>query len=139
MTMHKQITSLILVGILSGILSLLGCQQKKQSAKKIIKQDTTTFTEYYPKDHKLTREERKDFSNRILKQKGIPILESLPFVDDYKDAKFRNEKEVAKKAVVLYGLIYVANEVKTSKEMIEYFKKYDLWNAVSPEERQYLE
>jgi hypothetical protein len=40
---------------------------------------------------------------------------------------------------VLYGLIFIAHREKTSKEMIEYFKKYDLWEAVSPEERKYLE
>ncbi|OQP66843.1 hypothetical protein A3860_00285 [Niastella vici] len=139
--MHKQITSLFLVGILSGLFSLFGCAQKKHSATKAIKatKRDTAFVAYYPTDHKLSKEERKSFSNKFLKLKGVPILEGLPFVEDYTEAKFRDEKEVAKKAVVLYGLIYVAHEEKTAKEMIEYFKKYNLWNAVSPEERQYLE
>jgi len=136
--MHKQITSLLIIGLFSGLFSLFGCGQKKQSVAKVTIQDTTAVV-FYPKDHKLSKEERKEFSNKFLKQKGIPILEGLPFVEDYKDAKFRDEKEVAKKAVVLYGLIDVAHGEKTSKEMIEYFKKYNLWNAVSPEERQYLE
>jgi hypothetical protein len=123
--------------LFTGLLSLLGCKQKNQSNTKGKIADATSIT-IYPKDHKLTAEERKKYSNTFLKQKGVPVLEHLPLVEDYREAKFRDEKEVARKAVVLYGLIYVAHGEKTSKEMIGYFKKYNLWNSVSPDERQYL-
>jgi hypothetical protein len=136
--MYKQITSSIFMGLFAGLFSLFGCKQKKQSNSEAKIIDTVSIA-FYPKDHKLTGEERKEYSNKFLKQKGVPVLEHLPLVEDYREAKFRNEKEVAKKAVVLYGLIYVAHGEKTSKEMIDYFKKYNLWNSVSPEERQYLE
>ena len=136
--MHKQITSLFFMGLVAGLFSLFGCGQKRRLNPKVNKVDSLA-TAIYPKDHKLTAQERKEFSDKFLKQKGVPVLEGLPFVDDYTNAKFRNEKEVAKKAVVLYGLIYVAHGEKTSKEMIEYFKKYDLWSSVSPDERLYLE
>jgi hypothetical protein len=86
----------------------------------------------------LTSQERKDLTNAFLKQKGVPILESLPLVEDYKIAKFRDTKEIASKAVVLYGLIYVANKAKTSEEITGFFKKYNLWKYVSPNERTYL-
>ena len=99
--------------------------------------DTTTQA-FYPKDHKLTGQERKDFSNKFLKQKGVPTLEHLPLVEDYREARFRDQKEVARKAIVLYGLVYVSNNEKTSKEMVDYFKKYKLWEYVSPDERIYL-
>src|SRR4051794_33234440 len=68
-------------------------------------------------DHKLTALERKNNSERLLKEKGVPVLESLPFIDDYTNARFRNEKDVAAKAIVLFGLIHVANGEKSSTEM----------------------
>lgn len=93
----------------------------------------------YPTDHKLTMEERKDATNKFLKQKGVPTLKSLPFVDDYTVAHFRDSKEIASKTVVLFGLLYVADNAKTPKEIITYFQKYNLWDYVSPKEREYLE
>ncbi len=126
------------MGLLTGLFTLFGCGQKKQSNAKTNTVDTVAIA-IYPKDHKLTGQERKEFSNKFLKQKGVPILEHLPLVEDFTEAKFRDKNEVAKKAVVLYGLIHVAHREKTSKEMTEYFKKYNLWNTVSPVERDYLE
>ncbi|MFT3704986.1 MAG: DUF4272 domain-containing protein [Agriterribacter sp.] len=136
--MHKQVKSLIFMGILTGLFSLFGWGQKKQLISKVNTIDTASIA-FYPKDHKLTAQERKDFSNKFLKQKGVPTLEHLPLVEDFTQARFRGKNDIAKKAVVLYGLIYIAHGEKTSKEMIDYFKKYDLWNAVSPDERRYLE
>ena len=92
----------------------------------------------YPTDHKLTMQERKDATNKFLRKKGIPILKSLPFVDDYTVAQFRDSKEVASKTVVLFGLLYVAHSEKTPQQIIAYFKKYNLWDYVSPKERDYL-
>lgn len=126
------------MGLFTALLSLFSCGQKKQSNSKVSIVDTGSVPAY-PKDHKLTAEERKEYSERFLKQKGVPVLDHLPLIDDYTDARFRDEKEVARKAVVLYGLIYVAHGDKTSKEIIDYFKKYRLWSSVSPDERQYLE
>jgi Domain of unknown function (DUF4272) len=136
--MYKQTTSLIFMGLFTGLLSLFGCGQKKQSNTRANTIDTGSIA-FYAKDRKLTGQERKEFSNKFLKQKGVPILDHLPLVEDYTEARFRDDKEVARKAVVLYGLIYVAHGEKTSKEMIDYFKKYNLWNSVSHDERQYLE
>lgn len=126
------------MGLLSGLSTFFGCAQKGKQQSTAAATDTLTAS-IYPTDHKLTSQERKDLTNAFLKQKGIPTLDHLPFVEDYKEARFRDAKEVARKAVVLYGLIFVANKEKTSEEIISYFKKYDLWEAVSPGERQYLE
>lgn len=129
---------IIIMTLFTGLLGLFGCDIKGRQKAGAAKADTAPVN-IYPADHKLTSEERKNITNAFLKQKGVPTLEHLPVVEDYKNARFRNEKEVAKKAVVLYGLIFVANKEKTSEEIIAYFKKYDLWKTVSPEEQQYLE
>lgn len=126
------------MGFFAGLLSLFGCGQKKQPAAQANTTDTLSAASY-PKDHKLIAEERKDYSNKFLKQKGVPVLGHLPLIEDHTQARFRDEKEVARKAVVLYGLLHVAHGEKTSKELIVYFKKYDLWNTVSPNEKEYLE
>jgi hypothetical protein len=125
------------MALLSGLFSLFGCNTKAKQNSKTTNFDTT-IVNIYPTDHKLTSQERKDLTNAFLKQKGVPILESLPLVEDYKIAKFRDTKEIASKAVVLYGLIYVANKAKTSEEITGFFKKYNLWKYVSPNERTYL-
>ena len=126
------------MGLLSGLFTLFGCDTKAKQNSKTTTSDTTV-TKIYPTDHKLTNDERKNFTNKFLKQKGVPTLDHLPFIEDYKEARFRNVNEVARKAVVLYGLIFVANKEKTSDEISAYFKKYDLWKNVSPDERKYLE
>jgi len=132
------INKIILMALLTGLFSLFGYGQKNRENSKVINHDST-LQSIYPNDHKLTGQERKEFTNKFLTQKGVPVMEHLPLVDDYKNARFRNEKEIASKAVVLYGLIFVANNEMTSEQIILYFKKYDLWKNVSPEERQYLE
>ena len=131
-------TKLIFMAFLTGLLSLFGCETKKnQSSKRtVIKK---SFNANYPKDHKLSGQERKEYSNLFLKQRGVPTLEHLPLVDDYTVARFRDPIKIARRSVILYGLIFVANNEKTSEEIIVYFKKYGLWEDVSPEERGYVE
>ncbi len=99
----------------------------------------TAVAGIYPADHNLTAEERKNFTEQFLKQKGIPTIGHLPFIEDFRTARFRDVSEVARKSVVLYGLIFVANKEKSSDEITAYFKKYGLWKDVSPDERTYLE
>jgi hypothetical protein len=94
---------------------------------------------FYPKDYKLTSSDRKVYSVRFLRKMKVPVLNHLPLIEDHTQARFRSTIDVASKAFVLYGIIYVANNAKTSEEMIAYFKKYDLWDHVSPDEREYLE
>jgi hypothetical protein len=126
----------IIMGLLTSIFSFFGCGQKSNDHKEKASMTTKTI---YPTDHKLTMQERTDLTNKFLKQKSVPTLEHLPFVEDYRVARFRGEKDVACKSVVLYGLLHVAYNEKTSIEMIAFYKKYNLWEHVSPEERQYLE
>jgi hypothetical protein len=91
-----------------------------------------------PTDHKFTSEERKLFSIQFLKQKGVPVIEHLPLIEDHTTAKFRKAHDIASKIVVLYGLTYVANHAEEPEVLIKYYKQHDLWDYVSPEERNYL-
>jgi hypothetical protein len=129
---------IILISVLMGLFSFFNCRPKESKNLAVIKSVVATDS-IYPTDHKLTGEERKEFTNSFLKQKGIPVLAHLPLVDDYRTARFRKEKDVAAKAVVLYGLIFVSNHEMTPDQIISYFKKYNLWKYVSPDERNYLE
>ena len=132
---HTYIANQIVV--FTAVISSCSCGEKSNPVTKNII-DSTRMHGIYPRDHKLTFKERKVLTNKFLIQKGIPILESLPDVVDYREASFRDQKEIASKCVVLYGLMYVANLKKPAKEIMGYFKKYDLWKYVSPKERVYL-
>jgi len=133
---HRHFTKAITMGLLTSILSFFGCGQKSNENKETISMTSLTI---YPTDHKLTMQERKDLTNKFLKQKGVPTLEHLPFVEDYTEASFRDQREVACKVVVVYGLLHVAHSEKSADEMISYYKNYNLWDYVSPDERTYLE
>ncbi|MGZ4012507.1 MAG: hypothetical protein ACXVLF_16225, partial [Flavisolibacter sp.] len=61
--MLKSIASLLLMGLFTALLSLFSCGQKKQSNSKVSIVDTGSVPAY-PKDHKLTAEERKEYSDR---------------------------------------------------------------------------
>ncbi len=134
-TRCRYITKGITIAILTSILSFFGCGQQSNSNMEKLSVTQTI----YPTDHKLTMQERKDLTNKFLKQNGVPTLDHLPFVEDYTVARFRDQKEVACKVVVVYGLLHVAYNEKTAEEMIAYYKKYNLWDYVSPKERMYLE
>lgn len=92
----------------------------------------------YPHNHRLTFGERKGLSNKYLTQKGIPVLESLPPTDDYREASFRDQQSIASRCIILSALVLVGRHEKTTSQAVGYFKKYNLWNEVSPKERNYL-
>lgn len=122
------------MSLLSKLFTLLGGQSKSNADTK-----GSTPIPFYLDDHLLTSQERKEYSIQFLQQQDVPILASLPLIEDHTTARFRTAEEVAAKAVVLYGLIFVANREKSAEEMITYIKQYHLWESVSPEERAYLE
>jgi hypothetical protein len=131
----KIFNKLLSIGFLSTLVSLSACGHVPKQVTKVT--DTSAHA-YYPTDHQLTSLERREWSHKFLQKKGVPILATLPLIEDGAHAKFRAQDAVARKAVVLYGLIHVANGKKTSDDVIAYFKKYNLWNDVSSEERAYL-
>jgi hypothetical protein len=92
----------------------------------------------YPTDHPLTSTERKKITDDFLKSRKVPVLASLSEVEDHTNTRFRSDIDVARRCVILYGLIYVAHGAKTAEYMVDYFKKNHLWGSVSPDEQKYL-
>ena len=81
---------------------------------------------------------RKKEVNNYLETKGIPICEHLPLIEDYKSVKLRKPKEIAKRAMILTGIIDTAYDVDRT-EIIDWLKEFNLWDSVSQFEKEYLQ
>ncbi|HJP63736.1 MAG TPA: DUF4272 domain-containing protein [Mucilaginibacter sp.] len=92
----------------------------------------------YPHGRQLSSAERKEITNNFLKKIRVPILNSLPVVEDHTNAHFRTNIEVARRCLILFSLISVAKNQMTGIEAIGYLKKYKLWVNVAPSEAEYL-
>lgn len=100
--------------------------------------DNEALLTIYPRDHKLTASERKEFTNRFLKSINLEVSDHLPLIEDFNNVRIQDNYDVAYRAVILYGLTAVAYGKRSSLEMIDYFRKYNLLKNVSSEELEYL-
>ena len=110
----------------------------RNSQTENLPSNTMTNGPDYSSATNLTGEERKHRTNEFLKNFKVPILEHLPLVEDFSEAQFRDEKDVAERCVILYGIIFVVHGEASGNEMIEYFKEFALWEKVSPKEKKFL-
>ena len=110
----------------------------RNSQTENLPSNTMTSGPDYSSATNLTGEERKHRTNEFLKNLKVPILEHLPLVEDFSEAQFRDEKDVAERCVILYGIIFVVHGEASGNEMIEYFKEFGLWEKVSPKEKKFL-
>ena len=97
-----------------------------------------TFLTIYPTDHKLSAVERKEYTNRFLKSINLEVSDHLPLIEDFNNVRIQAKYNIACRAVILYGLIAIPYNKRSSIEISEYFKKYNLLEHVSPEELEYL-
>lgn len=81
---------------------------------------------------------RKLRSEEYLKSLGVPINPGLPVVEDENQAKLREAAAVARRALVLYGLLLVADGDDRS-EVVAWLKEQNLWDDASPKERRFFE
>ena len=82
-------------------------------------------------------EERKEQTEKLLKERGIPYIDWLPTVEDENKVVLRDIKDVGRRIICLFCLVGTAfNE--GDNEYIEYLKTHDLWKYLSKEERNYL-
>ena len=105
-----------------GLCFVFGCEQNKGKETNTTYANSMIAKPNYSSAKKLTGEERKFRTNEFLKAFEVPTLEHLPLVEDFNDARFRSDKEVAERCVILYGIIFVVHGEASGQEMIEYFK-----------------
>jgi hypothetical protein len=82
-------------------------------------------------------EARKQKTEILLKEKGIPYIDWLPLSEAEEDVHPRTTQEIGERIICLFCLSGTAfSEGVTS--FIEYLKKHKLWSSLSKEERVYL-
>lgn len=121
-----------------GLFLLFGCYQDRPKQMDTTSTDSMIAKPNYSSTTKLTGEERKLRTNEFLKELEVPTLGHLPLIEDFNDARFRSDNEVAERCVILFGIIFVVHREVSGDEMIEYFKEFGLWEKVSPNEKKFL-
>lgn len=110
------------MGVLSSLLALFGCGKSKDSD-----------TERQPPS-----DPRKERTEAALKSLGIPVNPWLPRVDSEDEARTRDAKDVARRALILYGLTAVGDN-ESREKILSILQRQELWKYVSPDERRFLE
>ncbi|TJZ51809.1 DUF4272 domain-containing protein [Sphingobacterium olei] len=83
--------------------------------------------------------QRKQASEKILKQLGIPYIDHLPYIESEEEAKIRTAQDITKRVLILAYLLYILEVPQQKDNITNYFKEYDIWDHVSPDERRLLE
>lgn len=68
----------------------------------------------------------------------IPSGDDLPAIPGFSEPYVRSAQDVAVRSVILQGVVAVAWEVE-AEPVIEWFQKQGIWDAVTPNERAFLE
>ena len=85
----------------------------------------------------MTSKERKQRTEEILREKEIPILDSLPCTEEEADVTLRQIEEVGKRIMCLF--CYAGTGFNPENEnFITYLKEHDLWQFLSKEEATFL-
>ncbi|GAA3509570.1 hypothetical protein GCM10022393_22700 [Aquimarina addita] len=82
---------------------------------------------------------RKTRSEAILEEKDIKTNKNLPFIISEQKVTIRQPKEIAIRVSILAMTNLVAFNHVSSDIAIEYLKKYNLWNATTDNEKNFLE
>src|SRR5262249_51591301 len=73
-----------------------------------------------------------------LERRKVPTLSGRLFINDDEETTLRESADVAKRALVLTAVGYLADG-GDRKEALEIIEQHQLWPAVSPIERRFLE
>nr|WP_315241181.1 DUF4272 domain-containing protein [uncultured Flavobacterium sp.] len=96
---------------------------------------------YYDKEHAEITEFQKEWktnSEKILRERDIKINNYLPYIEPEEDVVLRTPKEVAIRVCVLAMTNLVAFNTISNEEAIEYLQNYNLWDFVTPNEKDFL-
>lgn len=114
--------ALLIMVVLAMITSLLGCG--------------TSPTPQTGSDLS-SGEQRKARTEAELKKLGIPINQHLPPIEGEEEARIREPQDVAKRALVLFALVAVADS-DDRETVVAWLKEEALWDSVSPDEKAFL-
>ncbi|WP_276482625.1 DUF4272 domain-containing protein [Paraflavitalea pollutisoli] len=84
------------------------------------------------------QEERKARSEAVLAARNIQINRHLPCVESAAETILRTPAEIAQRATALAVISLVANSVLTGEEATSYLHDYQLWQYVTPGEKDFL-
>lgn len=82
---------------------------------------------------------RKYESEDVAINNKIKVNSHLPYIEDDNEVELRSAKAIAERVCVLAVTNFVAFDSLSGKEAIEYLKRYDLWQYVTPNELDFLE
>lgn len=81
---------------------------------------------------------RKEKTEKFLEQKRVKINYNLPHIESEEETTLRSPKEIALRVTILATTNMVAFDVMSGIEATEYLKKYNLWDHVTPNEKDFL-
>src|SRR5690606_11115577 len=125
--------------LIFGFIFLFSCGQDRTRQNEHPSFDSMTIRPDYSSSINLTGEERKRRTNIFLKELKVATLEHLPLVEDFNEAQFKKDREVAERCIILYGIVFVVHGEASGEEMSGYLNEFGLWDKVSPNERKFLE
>ncbi len=99
-------------------------------------------SKYYVGDQSEIAEDqktRKEENEKILSKNKIKINKNLPFIESEHETKIRTVKEIAERVTILTFTNLVAFNNMTGDKAIEVLKEYNIWNLVSPNEKDFLQ
>lgn len=85
----------------------------------------------------MSPEDRKERSEALLKERGIPVLASLPCLESEEQTVLRDLEEVGKRIICLFCFAGAASDPEDSI-FIEYLKENEFWRYLTREEADYL-
>lgn len=81
---------------------------------------------------------RKEKTEKILEKEGIKINYNLPNIESDEGTTIRNTKEIAIRVTILAVTNFLAFDHIDSETAIDYLKDHNLWEYVTPDERDFL-
>lgn len=82
---------------------------------------------------------RKAKSEALIAEKGIAVNAKLPYIESEGRTTPRTPREVAQRVVVLAAVNMVAYENFSGPQIIDYLKRYGLWELTTPKEKAFLQ
>jgi hypothetical protein len=125
-----------------GVLALVSCSNDAQQYPTVNEADvqgTARTSLDSPEPSQVQLDRRKKNTQRI-KSMGLPVLESLPVIEDEKVIKPRDAQQVAKRSIATV-ICAVKGETLGKDEALvkDLVKRYQANKFFSPEEKSYIE